>query len=1024
MKLFLSRIKFSRIILGIFLLSTQQLTVHAQGEKVTFAVIGDYGLAGQNEADVANLVKSWNPDFIVTTGDNNYPDGAAWSIDQNIGQYYHDYIFPYNGKYGNGSPTKRFFPSLGNHDWGVNSGVPFFNYFGFRYQEGFYDFVQGPVHFFILNSNKEEPEGFTSTSSQAKWLKKALAASTSAFNIVVFHHPPYSSGRHGSNEYMRWPFKEWGADAVLNGHDHTYERLIVDGLPYFVNGIGGAELYNFEKILPESKVRFNQDFGAMRVEATSTTMKFQMFTRTGALIDEYVIGQANPSVTAITIVNQSPTNASTLNYQVTFSESVIGVDITDFTLATNISDATISSVSGSANVYNVTVNSGNGDGTLRLDLTDNDSITNSMGNYLGGPGIGNGSFANGQTYNVDKTTPAIFSITRSNPSPTNATTVDFLITFSEPVTGVDFSDFGLTTNTGASINNISGSGSSYLITATTDLDDNSLRLDFIDNDSVVDMAGNTTDTGFTNGEAYAIDRNMPFVTSITRTNPSQVNAYSVDFTVSFSESVNGVDRSDFFVSTSNGASIINILGSGNIYTISVSTKSGNDTIRVDLIDDDSIFDNAGNKLGSTSSGNGNFTSGETYTISQNVPTVTSILRANSSPTNTASVDFIVTFSEPVIGVDASDFLLSGNTDATILNINNSNPFYVVTVSTGTSDSILKLDLIDDDSIRNGLGVNLGGEGAGNANYTNGEVFSIDRTSPQITSIIRANSNPTINPSVDFIITFSEPITGMDATDLLVTTANLNSSVSNIQNANPFFIVSVNTGAGSGTLRLDLINNGSITDLTGNKLTNGNFTTGEAFTIAKIPVNFPAPNISNSNRISLINNPRPNLSWGTVRHAKAYEFFIAQDANFTQVILNQTISTTDFTPPFPLGDGTYYMKLRAYNTDLSPGKFSKVYAFTIDTTPPPPPMPVSPPNQSTSSSRTTLQWQAVAGDTQYQIEIDNNADFSRPEFTDITSKVSLRSKSLSRGSTYYWHVRAKDKAGNWSEWSASFMFFVP
>ena len=82
MKLFLSRIKFSRIILGIFLLSTQQITVHAQSEKVTFAVIGDYGLASQNEADVANLVKSWNPDFIVTTGDNNYPDGAAWSIDQ------------------------------------------------------------------------------------------------------------------------------------------------------------------------------------------------------------------------------------------------------------------------------------------------------------------------------------------------------------------------------------------------------------------------------------------------------------------------------------------------------------------------------------------------------------------------------------------------------------------------------------------------------------------------------------------------------------------------------------------------------------------------------------------------------------------------------------------------------------------------------------------------------------------------------------------------------------------------------
>jgi tartrate-resistant acid phosphatase type 5 len=68
--------------------------------QVRFAAIGDYGLAGNNELAVANLVKSWNPDFIVTLGDNNYPLGADSTIDQNIGQYYHDYIYPYKGNYG------------------------------------------------------------------------------------------------------------------------------------------------------------------------------------------------------------------------------------------------------------------------------------------------------------------------------------------------------------------------------------------------------------------------------------------------------------------------------------------------------------------------------------------------------------------------------------------------------------------------------------------------------------------------------------------------------------------------------------------------------------------------------------------------------------------------------------------------------------------------------------------------------------------------------------------------------------
>src|SRR2546426_179663 len=79
--------------------------VLAQSSSVRFAVIGDYGYAGQAELDVANLVRSWNPNFIITTGDNNYESGSASTIDQNIGQYYHSFIFPYVGKYGAGSST-------------------------------------------------------------------------------------------------------------------------------------------------------------------------------------------------------------------------------------------------------------------------------------------------------------------------------------------------------------------------------------------------------------------------------------------------------------------------------------------------------------------------------------------------------------------------------------------------------------------------------------------------------------------------------------------------------------------------------------------------------------------------------------------------------------------------------------------------------------------------------------------------------------------------------------------------------
>src|SRR5689334_15914290 len=88
-----------------------------QAGVLVFAVIGDYGSGEQPEADVANLVKSWNPDLIVTVGDNNYPNGDGKTIDKNIGQFYHEYIYQYNGQYGSGSQTRRFFPTLGNHDW-------------------------------------------------------------------------------------------------------------------------------------------------------------------------------------------------------------------------------------------------------------------------------------------------------------------------------------------------------------------------------------------------------------------------------------------------------------------------------------------------------------------------------------------------------------------------------------------------------------------------------------------------------------------------------------------------------------------------------------------------------------------------------------------------------------------------------------------------------------------------------------------------------------------------------------------
>jgi hypothetical protein len=165
------------------------------------------------------------------------------------------------------------------------------NYFSLPGNERYYDFIRGPVHFFVLDSDGAEPSGNTSTSIQALWLRDRLAASTSPWNIVYLHHAPYSSGsKHGSNPKLQWLYAAWGADVVIAGHDHLYERIFRDGIVYFVNGLGGHPTkYPFGKPVLGSQKRYNADHGAMLVVASETQIIFRFITRTHVLIDSYTL---------------------------------------------------------------------------------------------------------------------------------------------------------------------------------------------------------------------------------------------------------------------------------------------------------------------------------------------------------------------------------------------------------------------------------------------------------------------------------------------------------------------------------------------------------------------------------------------------------------------------------------------------------------------------------------------------------------------------------------------------------------
>jgi tartrate-resistant acid phosphatase type 5 len=289
-----------------------------------FAAIGDYGFTGPAERDVADLVKSWNPEFIITLGDNNYDFGDSTTIDRNIGQYYHTYIYKYRGRYGPSASTNRFFPSLGNHDYYTRNGEAYRDYFTLPGNGRYYDFVRGDVHFFVLDSDPNEPDGVSATSVQAQWLHAELAASTARWKVVYFHHAPYSSGPHGSTLELQWPYKAWGASVVLTGHDHIYERLLVDGFPYLINGLGGRSIHvRNSKPLPESQKLFNGDYGAMLLTATPDSLAMQFFTRKQVLVDTYVLHRTLGTTPRLYPASPNPfTELTRLEYSLPTSTSV------------------------------------------------------------------------------------------------------------------------------------------------------------------------------------------------------------------------------------------------------------------------------------------------------------------------------------------------------------------------------------------------------------------------------------------------------------------------------------------------------------------------------------------------------------------------------------------------------------------------------------------------------------------------------------------------------------------------------
>jgi len=266
--------------------------IPVNADSISFAIIGDFGYYGNPEKKVADMVKNWDPDFIITTGDNSYTHYTNKTYAENVGGYYCDFIYNPDAPEqmqcdGKAAKEKRnmFFPVPGNHDYELRGLLGYLQYFTLPGAEVNYDFKWGPVHFFAINSG-ENGSIYHRDSEVAQWLRESLKKSTKQWKIVYFHHSPFSPSHHGNNSVMQWPFEQWGASMVITGHDHVYSRISKKDNPdfyYIINGVGGSpHFYSCDANLLDknifTSICYNISHGAIIATATEDNMVLKFYS--------------------------------------------------------------------------------------------------------------------------------------------------------------------------------------------------------------------------------------------------------------------------------------------------------------------------------------------------------------------------------------------------------------------------------------------------------------------------------------------------------------------------------------------------------------------------------------------------------------------------------------------------------------------------------------------------------------------------------------------------------------------------
>ena len=251
------------------------------GEDPVLVGSGDIAHCRSDGDEITAAMLDNIPGTIFTTGDNVYRDGSP-----------DEFANCYDPTWGR--HKDRTYPSPGNHDYHTPDGAGYFEYFGSRAGEpgkGYYSYDLGTWHIIVLNSNLEVRAG----SPQDEWLRADLAAHPAACTLAYWHHPRFSSGTvHGSNRSMQplWQaLYDYGADVILGGHEHNYERFAPQdpqgnpdptrGIRQFVIGSGGRSHYEFGHPIANSEVRNSDTNGLLKLTLHENNYSWEFIPEPG-----------------------------------------------------------------------------------------------------------------------------------------------------------------------------------------------------------------------------------------------------------------------------------------------------------------------------------------------------------------------------------------------------------------------------------------------------------------------------------------------------------------------------------------------------------------------------------------------------------------------------------------------------------------------------------------------------------------------------------------------------------------------